>query len=308
MDTVLISHIDNYLSYLNKIKNYSDHTLTSYSNDLSQFRDFLTISKISFDDIDLNVLKSFIAEISDPKSKVFNISKTKNFKYSSKSVSRKISALKAFYKYLYKNKLVEKNIASFLVFPKTSKNLPQFLNKNEIERLFDEKKIIETDLLEKAILELFYSTGIRAAELRTLTMQNVSFDKNTVKVTGKGNKIRIIPFGKKAEEALRDYMSIREIVNVNNLDLVFLNKRGKPLYEMFIYRLVKKNIGKISDIKKKSPHVLRHSFATHLLENGADIMAIKDLLGHSSLSTTQVYTHVTPDKLKKVYEKAHPKA
>lgn len=308
MDTVLISHIDNYLSYLKKIKNYSDHTLNSYSNDLSQFRDFLTISKIGFDNIDLNVLKSFIAEISDPKSKVFNISKTKNFKYSAKSVSRKISALKAFYKYLYKNKLVEKNIASFLVFPKTSKNLPQFLNKNEIERLFDEKKIIETDLLEKAILELFYSTGIRAAELRTLTMQNMSFDKNTIKVTGKGNKTRIIPFGKKAEEALRDYMSIREIVNVNNLDLVFLNKRGKPLYEMFIYRLVKKNIGKISDIKKKSPHVLRHSFATHLLENGADIMAIKDLLGHSSLSTTQVYTHVTPDKLKKVYEKAHPKA
>jgi integrase/recombinase XerC len=195
-----------------------------------------------------------------------------------------------------------------LVFPKIPKRLPQFLNKKEVEKLFDEKKIVETDLLEKAILELFYSTGIRAAELRTLKIQDVNFDKNTIKVTGKGNKTRIIPFGKKAEEALREYMAIRDIVNLDKLDVVFLNKRGKPLYEMFIYRLVKKNIGKISDIKKKSPHVLRHSFATHLLENGADIMAIKDLLGHSSLSTTQVYTHVTPDKLKKVYDKAHPKA
>ena len=308
MKEVYSKYINQYLSHLKNNKKYSSNTLISYENDLNQFEKFLVTSCFGFEDVDLNILKSFLAEVSDPESRMFNVEKTKEFKYSSVSVSRKISALKSFFKYLYISKIVPKNYASFLTFPKKPKKLVQYLRQKETEKLFDPKKISETSLLEKAILETFYSTGMRSAELMNLKFSNINFGNNTLKVTGKGNKERVIPFGNECKNALKDYLVIRDIINTSGSDILFLNKNGKKLYPMYIYRLVKKNITKISDLKKKSPHILRHTFATHLLENGADIRAIQELLGHSSLSTTQVYTHISTEKLKKVYQKSHPKA
>jgi integrase/recombinase XerC len=174
--------------------------------------------------------------------------------------------------------------------------------------LLDERKLIELKILDKAVIELFYSTGMRLSELINLKINDVNFDNMTVKVIGKGNKTRIIPFGKKAESTIKDYLQIRDICNIKKSDFLFLNTKGNKLYPMNLYRMITGNMSKVSESKKKSPHILRHSFATHLLDNGADIRAVKDLLGHESLSTTQLYTHITPEKLKKIYKQAHPKA
>ena len=175
-------------------------------------------------------------------------------------------------------------------------------------KLLGEKNITEISITDKAVIELFYSTGIRLSELINLKLTNVNFNNRTIKVFGKGSKERIVPFGSKAETAIKNYIKIRDICNLNNLDILFLSNNGKKLYPMQVNRLMKKNLSLVTDMKKKSPHVLRHTFATHLLDKGADIRAVKDMLGHESLSTTQVYTHITPEKLKKVYKQSHPRA
>lgn len=316
-------YLDEFLEYLEVSRNYSPHTLISYKNDLSQFALFLFITEngiekkpdfdaeavsIDFDKLSLGLLKSYVAELSDPASKIFNTKKRATTKFSKKSISRKISVLKSLYKFLQKKGYVSKNTASNLIFPKLDKKLPAFLSKNEMNDLLEEKGEIEFTILEKAILELFYSTGMRLSELIGLKLVNVDFDKRTVKVLGKGSKERIIPFGEYAEKALKNYLQVREIADVKKLPNLFIDNKGNKLYEMKVYRIINKKLSLITEAKKKSPHVLRHSFATHLLDSGADIRAVKDLLGHESLSTTQIYTHVTPEKLKKAYKQAHPKA
>jgi len=308
LEEVLSIHISKFLADIRNNRNYSENTIISYKNDLYQFEKFIITSGFRFDEIDLNILKSFLAEVADPNSRMFNVEKTKEFKYSAGSVSRKISTLKSFFKYLYSKRIIPKNYASFLTFPKKAKKLVQYLKQKDTEKLFDSKKLIDLSILELAILETFYSTGMRAAELLTLKLSDINFTNNTLKVLGKGRKERIIPFGDNCKKAINDYLVIRKLINTSNSDILFLNKNGKKLYPMYVYRIVRKSISSVSDLKKKSPHVLRHTFATHLIENGADIRAIQELLGHSSLSTTQVYTHISADKLKKVYEKSHPKA
>jgi integrase/recombinase XerC len=233
---------------------------------------------------------------------------SRNKKYSTRSVSRKISVLKSFFKYLLKKKYVISNPSSGLIFPKQDKMLPAYLSSNEINKLLEDRKYIEIKILDIAIIELFYSTGIRLSELINLKLSDINFTKRTLKVLGKGSKERIVPFGEKADIAIQNYLKIREICNTENLDYLFISNTGKKLYPMQVQRMIKKNLALVTELKKKSPHVLRHSFATHLLDRGADIRAVKDLLGHESLSTTQVYTHLTPEKLKKVYKQAHPKA
>jgi integrase/recombinase XerC len=300
-----------YLDYLKVTKNYSVHTIISYKTDLSQFTQYVNKSfrkpikdaerkTIDLSKLDLTFLKSYVAELADPLA---------NKKlYTKKSISRKISVLKSFYKYLLRRKYIAKNYSSALIFPKTGRKLPSVLSEREIGKLLGEKFISEISILDKAIIELFYSTGIRLSELINLRVDRVNFNNNTIKVLGKGSKERIVPFGKEAGKALRNYLSIREICNLNNSDILFLNSAGKKLYPMKVNRMIKKNLSLVTDLKKKSPHVLRHSFATHLLDNGADIRAVKELLGHESLSTTQIYTHLTPEKLKKVYKQSHPRA
>ena len=288
-----------FLSYLQVNKKYSTHTITSYRNDLNSFADFLSLTFGADDNytdlnfIELNDLKSFVAGLFDDE-------------YSKSSLARKISTLKSFFKFANSRKYIKKNIASFLVFPKKEKKLPSNLSEKEITGLFDEKS--KLTIQEKAILELFYGSGIRLSELINLKISNFDTHFKRIKVTGKGNKERILPIGKSAFNSMIEYLKIRPAAQDNNSDIFFLDGSGKKLYPMKVNRMVKSKLSLITDLQKKSPHVLRHSFATHLLNNGADISAIKGLLGHSSLSTTQVYTHVSPEKLKKAYKLAHPRA
>ncbi len=308
-------YIEEYLNFIRVTRNYSSNTLISYRNDLLQFLNFLFntykdsscifTDKFIYDirEITKKDIKSFISDLLLQEK--IDIKKIK--KYSTKSISRKISTIKSFFKYLKKRKYIEINPASVLIYPKKPKNLPYFVTESEMDRLLDGAKAIDLSILDKAIIELFYSTGIRLTELINLKVQNVNFQNKTIKVLGKGSKERIIPFGEKANTALKNYMEIRNICNIKNYDNFFVSNKGNKLYPMQVQRLVNKNLSAVSELKKKSPHVLRHTFATHMLDKGADIRAVKDMLGHESLSTTQIYTHLTPEKLKKVYEQAHPK-
>lgn len=302
LEKIFSEYLREFLEYLKITKNYSSNTILSYKNDLEQFKDYILKSedKINFNKVDLPILKSFIAELSDP----YHSKK----RYSKKTISRKISVLKTLYKFLLRKKYISKNHAAALVFPKLSKTLPYFLSESEMKNLLGEKYFTELNVLDRAIIELFYSTGMRLSELIELKIDKIDFARKTVKVFGKGSKERVIPFGKEADKALKNYLSIREICNVNNSGYFFLSNAGKKLYPMKVNRLVRKSLSLVTDLRKKSPHVLRHTFATHLLDKGADIRAVKDMLGHESLSTTQVYTHLTPERLKKVYKQSHPRA
>jgi integrase/recombinase XerC len=317
--TNIILLVSEFIEYLNLARNYSSNTIISYGIDLKQFTDFLIKTfhgehdyseeelkdlKIDVNSVDLLLLKSFVSDLFEKQK--LDIKKARMF--SNRSISRKISVLKSFFKYLYKKSYIKSNIATGLGFPKIEKKLPSYLSMNEINQLLDKGGDDELNFINKAIIEMFYGTGIRLSELINIKLNDVNFSNCTVKVLGKGSKQRIVPFGGKAETALTNYLQIRNIINLNNLDLLFMSKKGRKLYATEIRRMVKKNISTVTDIKKNSPHVLRHSFATHLLDNGADIRAVKDLLGHENLSTTQIYTHVNPEKLKKVYKQAHPKA
>jgi len=311
-----IKYIEEYLNFIRVSGNFSANTVISYHNDLNQFLDFLfrTYKDSScmfpenfiFDikSITKRDIKSFISELF--LAEKIDIKKVK--KYNTKSISRKISTLKSFFKYLKRRNYIEKNPASVLIFPKKAKNLPYFVSESEMARLLDGSKSFDLSILDKAIMELFYSTGIRLSELINLKIQNINFQNKTIKVLGKGSKERIIPYGEKANIALKNYIEIRNICNIKNYDNFFVSNRGNKLYPMQVQRLVRKDLSGVTEIKKKSPHVLRHTFATHMLDKGADIRAVKDMLGHESLSTTQIYTHLTPEKLKKVYNQAHPKA
>ncbi|MBN8571179.1 MAG: tyrosine recombinase XerC [Ignavibacteria bacterium] len=292
-------YIQEYLSYLKVSLNYSPHTVTSYENDLHQFENFLTLTfgKDDFDlnDLELTILKSFVAGLFDED-------------YSNRSISRKISLLKSFFKYLAKKKYIKKNVASTLIFPKLDKKLPSYLTESEAEKLFEPEQSDDRKPLDAAILELFYSTGIRLSELINLKISNINFSIKTIKVFGKGSKERIVPFGKNAELSINEYLKIRPVPAEGNSDILFLSSNGNKLYPMQVNRITKKSLESVTELKKKSPHILRHTFASHLLDKGADIRAVKDLLGHESLSTTQVYTHISPEKLKKVYKQSHPRA
>lgn len=312
-------YVYDYLEYLKYSKHYSSHTIISYRNDLSQFGKFILDTfqikvdefkknelefEFDIDEIVLADLKSFVAGLFDEK----KIDIKKVNKFNASSISRKISVLKSFFKYFYKYNLIKRNPANGLIFPKKGKKYPNFFSEDELNKLLDGRGGIVLSLLDKTIIELFYSTGIRLSELINLKYNDIDWKNKTIKVIGKGSKERIIPFGKKAEESMKNFVEIRKISNINNLVYFFISNKGLKLYPMQVNRLIKKDFKSVTELKKRSPHMLRHSFATHLLDNGADIRAVKELLGHESLSTTQVYTHVTAEKLKKAYKQAHPKA
>ncbi|MDZ4711845.1 MAG: tyrosine-type recombinase/integrase [bacterium] len=307
MEKKFNEYLSEYLNYIKVNRNYSRHTYRSYETDLKQFGEYILTSsnisgneKFSFDKADTTFIKTFVANLSDP----FAYKK----KYSKKTISRKISVIKSFYKYLYKKKYIRKNFAAGVGFPKMEKKLPSFLTEKELTNLLGQKFITRISITDKAIIELFYSTGIRLSELIELTLDKVDFKNKTIRVFGKGSKERIVPFGNEADKAIKNYLSIREISNTGNLPNLFISNNGKKFYPEKIRRMMNKNLSLVTDLKKRSAHVLRHSFATHLLDNGADIRAVKDMLGHESLSTTQVYTHVTPERLKKAYKQSHPRA
>ena len=285
-----------FLNYLRFEKRYSQHTIISYQNDLEQF------------------LSSIIADFDAPRLKDINAAMVRtwlaglmNKKLTAKSINRKISTLKSFFKFLMKEGVIDTTPMSIINSPKISKRLPMYVEEKDIKTLFEHVEFTDDwkGRTEKLVLELFYNTGMRVSELINLKASQLDGSYNHIKVLGKGNKERIIPVNKALTETLQRYIGEKPI---NAAENIFVNEKGKQLYAKEVYNLVKKHLSLVTTINKKSPHILRHSFATHLTNNGADLNAVKELLGHSSLAATQVYTHNNIEKLKAVFKKAHPKA
>ena len=286
---------EKFINYLSSEKRFSVHTITSYSNDINQFFLFLSeeykiTSELS--EVNFQIVRSWIASLLEQG-------------VTPRSVNRKISTLKTYFKFLIREGVIQESPMLKVVAPKSKKRLPLFVEEDQIESLlngveFDDGFIGERD---KLIIELFYVTGIRLSELINIKISDLNFDNNLVKVLGKRNKERLIPLSSRIVKELQFFIENYKIDNY-----LFTNLGGTKVYTKLVYRVVNKYIGKISSINKKSPHILRHTFATHMLNNGADINAIKELLGHSNLSATQVYTHNTIEKLKSVYKQAHPRA
>jgi len=232
-------------------------------------------------------------------------------KITSRSINRKITTLKSFYKFLIREGAIEENPMNKIIAPKMSKRLPVFVEKEKMDLLFDKVDFGEgfEAARNKLIVELFYMTGMRLSELVNLKLHDIDLPQQTIKVLGKRNKERIIPFSRSLEKQIASYLDLRnEMKNIYDSDYLFLTEKGKKIYQKLVYRLINYYLSIVTTLDKRSPHVLRHTFATHMLNNGADLNAIKELLGHANLSATQVYTHNTIEKLKTVYKQAHPKA
>jgi len=291
--------IESFLRYLQYEKNYSSHTVESYENDLSQFKHFV-FGDETFDPkiIDAVWIRRWMVSLMEEG-------------YSPLSVNRKLSSLKSFFKYLCKNKYIETSPVKNLHGPKTTKPLPYFVKESDMSKLFsdwDGDDAFEGER-NKAILDVFYTTGIRCAELVGLKNEDVDFQAKLIKVTGKRNKQRLIPFSDTLKDTMQSYINIRsETIDSPVDNAFFVRKNGKKLSNSDVYSIVNRQLSEIPNLSKKSPHVLRHTFATSMLNNGADLNAVKELLGHASLSSTEVYTHTTFEELKKVYHHAHPRA
>jgi integrase/recombinase XerC len=291
------NHIDAFLGYLTAEKNFSRHTVAAYTHDLGQFLDFLVARSGGKDPdpsgIDHRTLRLYLGELSDR-----GIGK--------RSVARKLAALRSFFRFLVRKGRLAANPALNLVTPKLPTKLPVFIDEPAVARMMEMPDAsTASGVRDRAILELLYGTGIRVSELTGLEVAGVDRRGRTIKVRGKGSKDRILPLGASAATALGSYLATRKGAASGP---VFVNGRGAALDRRQVYRVVHRYLGLVSEIDRLSPHVLRHTFATHLLNNGADLRAVKELLGHESLSTTQLYTHVTVDKLKRIYNQAHPKA
>lgn len=291
--------IEKYLRYLRYEKNYSSHTEISYSTDLSQFVDFLSVHcpEAGLLTVDGDIVRRWVAYLMDN-----NVS--------ARSVNRKLSTLKSFYRYLLRVGEIEKDPMRKIIGPKIRKPIPSFVNDGDMEKVLDEDNFDGTfeSVRCRIMLELFYVTGIRRAELIGLKDEDVDFDAEQIRVLGKRNKQRLIPISHAMRYLLEEYLRIRNSEIENLSGYLFVRNNGEQLYPMMVYRIITNSLRWIPTLSKASPHVLRHSFATGMLNNGADINAVKDLLGHSSLASTEVYTHTSFDELKKIYNKAHPRA
>ena len=292
----IAQHQKAFLEYLQYEKRFSVHTLVAYTNDINQFVIYLqkTYDIHNVEDVKHIVIRSWVVSLMENQ-------------ISSRSVNRKITTLKTFYRFLLRQEVVQENPMLKIQAPKTSKRLPTYVEKDKMDYLFDNIKFEENidGMRNKLIMELFYATGMRLSELINLKQSNVDVDNCQMKVIGKRNKERIIPFNNILKESITGYLFAK---GTTNDEFLFVNKSGNRLYEKYVYRLVNNYLSQVTTVGKKSPHVLRHTFATHMLNNGADLNAIKELLGHANLSATQVYTHNTVEKLKNIHKQAHPKS
>jgi integrase/recombinase XerC len=292
--------IQTFLDYLKFQKRYSQNTVISYQNDLIDFFDFIErqFDTDSLNEISASFVRSWLAGL-----------KEKGME--SKTINRKISTLKSFFKYQLKQGLLQSSPMATIFSAKVKKRLPQFVSESDIGTLFNYMEFPDdwNGKTDKLLFRLLYNTGIRKAELITLKEAHLDTSNCTIKVLGKGSKERILPVSKELNQLIQQYVADKGI-NFEKADTetLLVNEKGKKLYPKYIYNVVRKYLGAVTTIDKKSPHVLRHTFATHLMNNGADINAVKELLGHSSLAATQIYTHNTIEKLKEVHNKAHPKA
>ncbi len=294
------SSIRSFLEYLKYEKRYSQHTLISYQTDLLEFIDYLEVKygTLSLNEINHTYVRSWLANL-----------KEKNL--ASKSINRKISSLRSFFKYYLRTGVIQASPMSKIISPKIGKRLPVFVKEEDTKSL--EKTLSESTenwktLNAKMLVFIFYATGMRLSELINLKDRQIDFGRSQIKVLGKGNKERIIPVSRGLVEIIRNYQDLKRKEFGNTNETLLVTEKGKKMYPKYAYLLVNKVLGMAGTLDKKSPHVLRHTFATHLMNNGADLNAVKELLGHSSLASTQVYTHNTIGKLKEIHKKAHPKS
>ena len=297
--------IEDFLNYLTHERAYSPHTVINYGSDLREFEAFLanTENMLGVQDADADFVRGWAMTLmADGRSVT--------------TVNRKLSSLRAYYKFLLRKNVIVVSPMQGVCGPKKKKPLPQFVRESDMERLLDNKlegKLWE-DMRGRLIIQLFYETGIRLSELVGLNVEDVDFGRKSIKVTGKRNKQRIIPVGDGLIESLKVYMDahpsspLLEGQELGGGEPLFVTDKGQRVYPGWVYRLVRKNLSQVITLKKRSPHVLRHTFATAMLNGGAELEAVKELMGHESVSTTQIYTHTTFEELKKAYSKAHPRA
>lgn len=293
--------IDKFLQYIKYEKAYSSHTFISYQTDMKQFAAFVEKQKGGFNppDITAKDIREWILAIM-------------NDGVGSRSVNRKLTTLRTFFKYMLKEGYVETDPMAKVKPPKMQKRLPVFLREEQMEELLDVDKNLFPDDFEgkrdHLIIGMFYNLGVRLSELINIKDSDIDFDRKTVRVTGKRNKQRYIPFGNSLKSDILAFVSDRDAEVGSEEGWLLVRKTGKKLYPMLVWRVVEKYITSVSTLKKRSPHVLRHTFATAMLNNGADIDAVKELLGHANLAATEVYTHTTFERLRSIYKQAHPRA
>jgi len=299
-------HIDIFIFYLKNEKNYSNNTIISYKNDLTHFFNFVKnyklLKRTNIKYINHEIMRKYIVYL-------------KENKYSRRSISRKVSSARSFFKFIHKEGIINVNPTLNLITPKINKKLPYFLYSQEVNKLIEappNKTLF--GIRDRAILEVLYGTGIRVGELINLNIRDIDFNEKIIRVFGKGSKERILPLGNPSIRAIQEYLENKNLFNknkfikMNDKDALFLNRFGGRLTARSIRRIITKYMKMAGLNKKLSPHVLRHSFATHLLGGGADLRSVQELLGHKSLSTTQIYTHITKERLKTIYKKSHPRA
>jgi integrase/recombinase XerC len=292
--------IQAFIDYLKFEKRYSAHTIRSYQDDLIQFSTYLNneFGETSLQAANHNFIRSWLASVRE--------------RNEARTVTRKISSLKSFYKYQVRTGVMDQTPMSKIITPKVTKKLPEFIKMEDAQKFAEVLKNTESwkEMNAKMLILLFYNTGMRLNELINLKTKNIDAGRRQIKVLGKGNKERIIPISVEVIDIIKEYSQAkRREFNDADLDVLLVTEKGKKLYPKYAYLLVKNFLsGQVKTLEKKSPHILRHSFATHLTNNGANLNAVKELLGHSSLAATQVYTHNTIEKLKEAHKKAHPKA
>ena len=291
--------IDAFLDYLRLERNYSVKTIVSYRTDLLEFEEYFkkVDAELDFTRVDADIVRNWMVSLMDDGR-------------TATTVNRKLSSLRSFYRFLLKRKVVSVDPMVKVVGPKKKKPLPSFVREKDMDRLLDESLYDEgfEGCRDRAILEMFYATGMRRSELIGLDVADVDLSAKLIKVTGKRNKQRLIPFGDELAEGLLEYIKVRNETLLQGAEAFFVLKNGERMYPEAVYRLVRRYLSGVVTLKKRSPHVLRHTFATAMLNGKAELRAVKELLGHESLATTEVYTHTTFEELKKVYEQAHPRA
>src|ERR1051325_1386404 len=292
-------HQESFFNYLKHDKRMSPHTVSAYTNDLEQFYLYLknVYSLTDIKEVNHSVIRSWVVSLMENK-------------ITARSVNRKISTLKSYYKFLLREKVLDVNPMHKIQSPKNPKHLPVFVEESKMNALIEDIKFADDfegrrNLL---IIEMLYSTGMRRAELLNLKDSDINFQNSTVKVLGKRNKERLIPLTSGLKTLIKEYIAERNKAVEPKSAHLFLTEKGNQIYPSAVYRIVRESLEKVTTLSKKSPHVLRHTFATHLLNNGANLNAIKELLGHANLSATQVYTHNSVERLKSIYKQAHPKA
>ena len=295
----LLVLIDRFLDDL-RARNLSIHTIGAYRRDLTQFERFLRQltrdEPPTAEDLDAKSVRRFVASLSASR-------------FAKRSVQRKLAAVRSFARFLVADGVLAANPTLGLTGPRAERRLPSFLRRKEIDLLFaNGSKPTETELRDRAILELLYGAGIRLSELTGLRREHVDLSTGLIRVLGKGGKERVVPVGRAAAEAIKAYVRARGGAPRGRGEPLFVNRRGQALSGRTVQRIVGRRLGQVSEARQLSPHVLRHTFATHMLNAGADLRAVQELLGHASLSSTQIYTHVTTERLKQVYKKSHPRA